>query len=190
MTASSESAALLHVTGHLAPVPDEIDAYDLAVEGSLPTELRGRFLRNGPNPLPGHGMVHGIRLEGGRATWYRKRWVRTKALAGQSPVGPGGSVDLTVEKASTHVIAHAGKILALVKSGFPHVLSPELETLGNSDFGARLTTAMTAHPKADPLTGELHFFGFGVTAPYVTYHRLSAAGDLVTSAPISLPGPR
>lgn len=184
--------------GHLAPVPDEIDAFDLAVDGSLPPELTGRFLRNGPNPLPGepskhwfdgHGMVHGIRLEGGRAKWYRNRWVRTKAFAGQSPIRADGTIDLTVEKANTHVIAHAGKILALVESGFPHVLTPELNTLGTSDFGGRLTTAMTAHPKADPVTGELHFFGVGVTPPYVTYHKLSAAGELVTSAPISVPGP-
>ena len=195
---TTERTAPLHVTGHLAPVPDEIDALDLPVEGSLPPELRGRLLRNGPNPLPGepsghwfdgHGMVHGLRLDGGRATWYRNRWVRTKALAGQSPMRADGSKDLTVEKANTHVIAHAGKILALVESGFPHVLTPELETLGTTDFGGRLTTAMTAHPKVDPVTGELHFFGYALTAPYVTYHKLSAAGELVTSAPIAVPGP-
>lgn len=194
----TEQLPPLHVTGHLAPVPDEIDAFDLPVEGALPPELTGRFLRNGPNPLPGepsghwfdgHGMVHGIRLDGGRATWYRNRWVRTKALAGHSPVLPDGSMDLTVEKANTSVIAHGGKILTLVESGFPHVISPELETLGVYDFGGRLTTAMTAHPKVDPLTGELHFFGVGVTAPYLTYHKLSAAGELVASAPISVPGP-
>lgn len=195
---TAQQATPLHVTGHLAPVPDEIDALNLTVEGALPPELTGRFLRNGPNPLPGepsghwfdgHGMVHGIRLDAGRAAWYRNRWVRTKALAGESPVLPDGSTDLSVEKANTSVIAHGGKILALVESGFPHVLSPELETLGVSDFGGRLTTAMTAHPKTDPVTGELHFFGFGMAAPYVTYHKLSAAGELVTSAPIAVPGP-
>ncbi|MET0191264.1 MAG: carotenoid oxygenase family protein [Pseudonocardia sediminis] len=195
-------AVPLHVTGHLAPVPDEIDAADLPVEGSLPPELVGRFLRNGPNPLPGepsdhwlvgHGMVHGIRLEGGRATWYRNRWVRTKALAarsvGHSTFGPDGGIDRTVVEANTSVIAHGGKIFALIESGFPHVLSPELETLGTSDFGGRLTTAMTAHPKADPVTGELHFFGYGVTPPFLTYHKLSPAGELVTSATIDVPGP-
>ena len=82
----------LHMAGHLAPVPDEIDAVDLPVDGALPPELTGRYLRNGPNPLPGepsrhwfagHGMVHGVRLRDGRAEWYRNRWVRTKALAGR-----------------------------------------------------------------------------------------------------------
>ena len=59
-----------------------------------------------------------------------------KRLPDNSPVLPDGSVDLTVEKANTSVIAHGGKILALVESGFPHVLSPELETLGFSPTSA------------------------------------------------------
>ena len=165
----------LHMTGHFAPVPDEIDAVDLPVEGVLPPELTGRYLRNGPNPLPGessahwftgHGMVHGIRLREGRAEWYRNRWVRTKALAGQSMFGPHG-IDRSVGVANTHVVAHAGRIMALVESSFPHVLTPELGTVGPCDFGGRLTTAMTAHPKTDPATGELHFFGYG------SHHRSS-----------------
>ncbi|GAA1274126.1 carotenoid oxygenase family protein [Pseudonocardia aurantiaca] len=188
----------LHVTGHLAPVPDEIDARELPVEGALPPELTGRYLRNGPNPLPGepsphwfagHGMVHGIRLRAGRAEWYRNRWVRTAALEGGSMIRPDGTVDRSVGVANTHVIAHAGKIMALVESSFPHVLTPELATVGPCDFDGRLTTAMTAHPKCDPVTGELHFFGYGVMPPYLTYHRLSAKGELVTSAEIAVPGP-
>ena len=104
----------------------------------LPPELTGRYLRNGPNPLPGepsahwftgHGMVHGIRLREGRAEWYRNRWVRTKALAGQSMFGPQG-IDRSVGVANTHVVAHAGRIMALVESSFPHVLTPELGTVG------------------------------------------------------------
>ena len=190
--------APLHMTGHLAPVADEISAVDLAVEGALPHELTGRYLRNGPNPLPGdpsnhwftgHGMVHGIRLREGRAEWYRNRWVRTKALAGQSMFGSDGTLDRTVGVANTHVIAHAGRIMALVESSFPHVLTPELDTVGTCDFDGRLTTAMTAHPKTDPVTGELHFFGYGFMPPYLTYHRLNAAGELVTSAEIAVPGP-
>ncbi|TCK19904.1 carotenoid oxygenase family protein [Pseudonocardia endophytica] len=188
----------VRLPGYLAPVPDEIDAHDLTVHGSLPPELSGRFLRNGPNPRPGepashwftgHGMVHGIRLRDGRAEWYRNRWVRTRALDGERMVGEDGTVDRRVGTANTHVLAHAGRIMALVESSFPHLLTPELETLGTCDFDGMLTTAMTAHPKTDPSTGELHFFGYGLSEPYLTYHRLSAAGRLVTSAGIDVPGP-
>jgi carotenoid cleavage dioxygenase len=134
-------------------------------------------------------MVHGIRLRDGRAEWYRNRWVRTKALQGVSMIGADGTVDRSVGVANTHVIAHAGRIMALVESSFPHVLTPELATVGPCDFDGRLTTAMTAHPKTDPVTGELHFFGYGFAPPFLTYHRLSAAGELVTSAEIAVPGP-
>lgn len=187
-----------YLAGHLAPVVDEIDAFDLPVEGLLPPELTGRYLRNGPNPLPvedpghwftGHGMIHGVRLRAGRAEWYRNRWVRTAELAGQPFLRPDGTVDRTAVPANTHVLEHSGRLLALVENGFPYQLTPELYTIGPCDFGGRLTTAMTAHPKCDPVTGDLHFFGYGPLPPHLTYHRLSAAGELVCSAEIPGAGP-
>lgn len=187
-----------YLEGLLAPVPDEIDAVDLAVtRGALPPELTGRYFRNGPNPLPGqdpghwfagHGMLHGVRLRNGRAEWYRNRWTRTAALAGAPFVGPNG-VDRAAVTANTHVIRHHDRILALVESGLPYEVTPELETVGPVDFGGRLRTAMTAHPKQDPVTGELHFFGYGAMPPFLTYHRLSAGGELVESRVVAVPGP-
>ena len=85
-----------HMLGHLAPVTDEITTVDLPVTGALPPELTGRYLRNGPNPMPGgrlgalvrgDGMLHGVRLRDGRAEWYRNRWVRTRRLAGARSSG-------------------------------------------------------------------------------------------------------
>ncbi|WP_460525323.1 carotenoid oxygenase family protein [Flindersiella endophytica] len=186
-----------YLQGHLAPVADEIDAVDLPVTGVLPDELNGRYFRNGPNPLPGqdpghwfagHGMLHGVRLRAGRAEWYRNRWVRTRRLEGAEHF-TGAGVDRTAVTANTHVIHHNDKILALVENGFPYEVTPELDTVGPCDFHGRLTTAMTAHPKQDPATGELHFFGYGFRPPYLTYHRLSASGELVESREIAVPGP-
>lgn len=186
------------MAGHLSPVADEIHATDLPVQGALPPELSGRYLRNGPNPLPGqpsthwftgHGMVHGIRIRAGRAEWYRNRWVRTRALDRTPPVRADGTRDRTVGPANTHVIAHGGRIMALVESCVPYVLTAQLDTIGPEDLGGRLGTAMTAHPKTDPVTGELHFFGYGLRPPYLTYHRLSATGELTASAEIAVPGP-
>ena len=69
--------------GNYAPVPDELTEYDLPVKGAIPAELDGWYLRNGPNPRQptghwflGDGMIHGVRIEGGAAKWYRNRWVR------------------------------------------------------------------------------------------------------------------
>lgn len=49
---------------------------------------------------------------------------------------------------------------------------------------------MTAHPKADPVTGKLHFFGYGLHPPDLTYHRLSADGALTSSTEIAVAGRR
>ncbi|GAA1381608.1 carotenoid oxygenase family protein [Pseudonocardia kongjuensis] len=187
-----------YLQGHFAPVPDEITVHDLPVTGALPPELDGRYLRNGPNPLPGedpghwfagHGMLHGIRLRAGRAEWYRNRWVRTRLLDGRPHLTPDGAPDLAAVPANTHVVPHAGRILALVEAGLPYEVTPELDTVGAVDFGGRLHTAMTAHPKTDPVTGDLHCFGYGFVPPYLTYHRISAAGELVASAEVAVAGP-
>lgn len=187
-----------HLQGNFAPVQEEVTAFDLPVEGAIPPELRGLYLRDGPNPksgtsthwFAGDGMVHGVRLEDGKASWYRNRWVRTRTLEEDAPfVAEDGSVDRSVAKANTNVIGHAGRIFALVENAFPTELTPELDTLGICDFEGRLSTAMTAHPKSCPRTGELHFFGYGFSPPYLTYHRLDAAGKLVQSEEIAVPGP-
>lgn len=134
--------------GHLAPVPDEIDAVDLPVIGSLPAELTGRYFRNGPNPLPGepsrhwflgHGMLHGLRLRDGRAEWYRNRWVRTSAFTDDAEfLRDDLTFDRAAVAANTHVVPHDGKILALVEVGLPHAVTPELDTVGPCDFDGRL----------------------------------------------------
>lgn len=183
--------------GHLAPVPDETEALDLPVTGTLPPELTGRYFRNGPNPRPGQpsghwftgaGMLHGVRLRAGRAEWYRNRWVRTREFTEDAPfLRDDGTIDFTAVPANTHVVPHADRILALVEAGLPHEITPDLGTVGPVDFGGRLTTAMTAHPKRDPATGELLFFGYGVFPPHLTYHRLAAAGRLVESREIDVP---
>jgi carotenoid cleavage dioxygenase len=64
-----------------------------------------------------------------------------------------------------------------------------LDTVGCFDFGGRLTTGMTAHPKLCPRTGELHFFGYSHMPPFLAYHRADAGGRLVQSEVIAVPGP-
>ena len=182
--------------GNYAPVLDEITTHDLAVTGTLPPSLSGHYLRNGSNPQTGaaghwffgDGMIHGVRLAAGRAEWYRNRYVRTtKFERGLDAMDPDAMFDPTASAANTHVLAHAGRIWALEEGHFPYELSPELDTLGCDDFGGKLTTAFTAHPKLCAETGELHFFGYSPLPPFLTYHVLDAKGALVHSAPITVP---
>ncbi|MYS82135.1 carotenoid oxygenase family protein [Embleya scabrispora] len=186
-----------HLTGNHAPVTEERIETTLRVSGELPAELTGSYLRNGPNPRTpsghwflGDGMVHGVRLTAGRAAWYRNRYVRTNNFDTHAPLRRvDGTRELTNGVANTHVVRHAGRTFALVESSYPYELTASLDTIGPYDFAGRLRTAMTAHPKTCPTTGELHFFGYGSPVPpYVTYHRADAAGELVVSRDLDVPG--
>ena len=183
-------------TGNFAPVADELTETKLVVEGAIPPELDGWYLRNGPNPrqasahwFTGDGMIHGVRIEGGQAKWYRNRWVRTDSFIEDFPLyNADGTRNLRAAVANTHVVNHAGKTLALVESSLPYEITNDLQTVGAYDFGGKLVDSMTAHPKICPTTGELHFFGYGnIFEPHVTYHRADAAGELVINRPVQVP---
>jgi carotenoid cleavage dioxygenase len=187
-----------HLRGNFAPVREEVTALDLPVAGTIPRVLRGRYIRNGPNPktgtshhwFAGDGMLHGVALRDGRAVWYRNRWVRTRRFVEDAKMlREDYTKDITVGLANTHVIAHAGRLLALVETSLPTEVTRELDTVGCFDYGGRLTTGMTAHPRRCPRTGELHFFAYDHMAPFLTYHRADAAGRLVQSEVIEVPGP-
>jgi carotenoid cleavage dioxygenase len=174
-----------YLAGNFGPVTEEITAFDLPVTGQIPGVLEGRYLRNGPNPITppdpatyhwftGDGMVHGVRLRGGRAEWYRNRWVRSapvaEALGEQPRLGAPIHADMDAAP-NTNVISHAGRTFAIVESGpRPYELTDELETIGACDFDGTLTGGYTAHPKRDPGTGELHavsyYWGWGNTVQY------------------------
>jgi carotenoid cleavage dioxygenase len=191
-----------YLHGNFAPVMVErSDDHPLPVTGVIPPDLCGRLVRNGPNPavLPedesdyhwfgGDGMLHAITLSEGRATGYRNRWVRTRALASELetplPAGPSEPID---GRANTHVIRHAGTTLALVESGFPHAVSDDLGRARVHDFDGGLASPMTAHPKVDPSTGELIFFGYDVFGPpFLRYHVVDAAGGVVRTEAIDIP---
>ncbi|MAW41119.1 MAG: dioxygenase [Phycisphaerae bacterium] len=194
-----ENEKPFHLRGNFAPVKDELTVTDLKVEGSIPPELCGTYIRNGANPRTGeslhwflgNGMVHGVRLENGGASWYRNRYVKTPLLddPDKQRISETGTIDYTVSAANTHVIRQGGRILALEEGAFPYELTPELETVGAHDFEGKLDKAMTAHPKICPETGELIFYSYGQLPPYLLYHRVDAQGKLVQTEEITVGGP-
>ncbi len=191
-----------YLQGNFAPVLEERnDDVDLPVTGVIPPDLEGRLLRNGPNPavipadeadyhwFSGDGMVHAISLSASRATGYRNRWVRTRSLSAKTgtlpPKGPGEPID---GQANTHVIRYAGTTLALIESGFPHALSSDLRQARVHDFDGALASPMTAHPKVDPVSGALVFFGTDVFGPpFLRYHEVDTTGALVRTEEIDVP---
>ncbi|MFI6503837.1 carotenoid oxygenase family protein [Nonomuraea typhae] len=192
----------LHLMGNNAPVTEEVTLEPAEVAGAIPAELHGVYLRNGPNPrtgwsphyFAGDGMVHAVALEGGRARWYRNRYVRTPLYEhpGQSRFAlafdqVSGRMDYRVTTANTHLVGHAGRLLALEEGGFPYEITPELETVGPYTFGGALRTPMTAHPKVCPATGELVFFGSRLRPPYLTYYRAAPTGELLQAQAVEVP---
>lgn len=181
--------------GNFAPVLDEVETNALTVRGSIPPELSGMYVRNGSNPSHadsphwffGDGMVHGIRLEAGRATAYRNRYVHTtmfEAGAGFGQGAPGGAAN----QSNVSCIWHAGRLLTSGEVGLPYELDPaDLSTRGPFDFAGTLATAFTAHPKIDPATGRMHFFGYGFTQPFLTYHIADEHGALIHSEVVDTP---
>jgi carotenoid cleavage oxygenase len=191
-----------YLHGNFAPVFEERTVADrLGRTGAIPPDLEGVLLRNGPNPVVvpeeeddyhwfrGDGMLHAVSFADGEAVGYRNRWVRTRALAAKVgtpiPHGPAEPID---GPANTHAVRFAGTILALAESGFPHAVSSDLERARVEDFDGQLSSPMTAHPKVDPDTGELHFFGVDVFGPpFLRYHVADAAGRLCRTEEIEIP---
>jgi carotenoid cleavage dioxygenase len=199
-----------YLEGNFGPVQDEIAADALTVIGQLPPDLSGMFVRNGPNPqfppigqyhwFDGDGMLHGVRIHDGEA-YYRNRYVRTRGFEIErdaehaiwtglleppqpdNPHGPGKNT------ANTALVWHAGQFLATWEGGAPHAIAlPSLETAGLYTYDDKLVSAFTAHPKVDPDTGEMMFFGYSpFTPPYLQYSVVSASGELLRTVPIDLP---
>lgn len=184
--------------GAFAPVDAECTETALKVHGEIPAQLNGLLTRMGPNPrqvenpglynwFTGDGMVHGLRLQNGRALWYRSRFVGVDSVneALGRPLAPGprrGLLDIV----NTNVIGHAGRIWALVEAGaYPVEMDAELNTLRHGLFDSPLNAAFTAHPHVDPDSGELHAICYDPLTPgKARYLRIGKSGQLVRNVAI------
>jgi carotenoid cleavage dioxygenase len=201
-----ESEVNPFLRGNFAPWREEGVSDGLQVVGEIPRDLNGTFFRAGPNPafepegryhwFDGDGMVHAIKIEDGRAS-YRNRWVESEGLKEERKAGHAlyrGIISMSGTEApsikvtgNTNIVSHAGKLMALVESSLPTEMVPcTLATVGLYDFGGKLNGAMTAHPKMDPETGEMLFFGYAPFPPYLTYHVVDRNGVLTRSEVIDV----
>ena len=161
-----------YLEGNFAPVKEIVSADRLKVTGDIPKELTGLYLRNGPNPMnspnskkyhwfQGTGMLHGVRIEAGKALWYKNRLVQS---GGFTP--------------NTHVISHANKIYAVVEAGDkPVEIDAELNSLTNKPFNGTLETGFSAHPKLDSITGELHALCYDYASDLDNIHHVTVGAD-------------
>ena len=179
------------LTGIHQPMTGEKTIETLAVTGTIPTELDGRYLRIGPNPIAadpasyhwftGDGMVHGVALKDGEALWYRNRWINSRAVAAKldRKAAPGprhGGFDTV----NTNVLGIAGRTFALVEAGsYPVELSDTLDEQTYNPFDDTLVGSFTAHPHRDPVTGEHHAIAYEATAPEIIRHVVLSPEGLV-----------
>lgn len=198
--------------GNNAPVTKECFSDTMTVIGEVPKDLNGIYFRNGPNAYyqpdwryhayDGDGMVHAVQFDQGKVS-YRNRWVQTQGLqeereAGHSlwkglkePMRQDRPDQPLKNTANTDVKFHAGRIVAMwYRSGMPYALDPvTLETLGTADYDHAFEK-ISAHSRPDEHTGELMFFDYSLTAPYMQYGVIGPDRKLRTKIEIPLPGPR
>ncbi len=193
------------LAGNYAPIRSEDEFADLAIEGEIPPALLGTLYRNGPNPqfaprdsdhhwFAGDGMIHAFRFAGGKVSYFNRyvqtpRWELEHA-GGRSLFGTFGN-PLTTDPsvagkdsgvANTNIVWHAGRLLALEEGHQPFELDPQsLAPRGYIPYAGR-ANRFTAHPKTDPETGELVFFGYmageGFFSDQVAYGVVNATGKV------------
>ncbi len=201
------------LSGYYAPIHGESDEPDLRIQGDMPKALHGTLYRNGPNPqfaprgpyhwFAGDGMIHAFHFEDGRVS-YMNRWVRTpkwlvEHAAGESLVGSFGNPRLTDPRAAnlnsttanTNIVWHAGRLMALEEGHPPFLLGPAtLEAEGYETYGGQVKGPFTAHPKVDPETGEMIFFGYsakGAFTPFVSLHVADKDGRITRAEMLEIP---
>jgi carotenoid cleavage dioxygenase len=197
--------------GNNGPIHQEDVFTNLQVIGTVPTDLNGLYVRNGPNAFytpdwryhayDGDGMLHAVRFENGQVT-YKNRWVQTAALQEEQAAGHALWKGLKEpwredrpdepqkNTANTDVKYHAGRLISMwYRSGMPYAVDPDtLETLGKADFDGAVSR-ISAHSRPDEHTGELLFFDYSLQAPFMQYGVIGPDRQLKHKIDVDLPGP-
>ncbi|WP_026918648.1 carotenoid oxygenase family protein [Gordonia shandongensis] len=211
VTASGEPAGA-------SPWDSQCAEFDYRVRdvcGQIPQSLRGVLYRIGPgrfevggHPVEhifdGDGMVSRFEI-GSTGVHYRNRYVRTRNyLRSSDDATPsrgfgtqrlGGAMANALRfpenMANTNVLVHENALYALWEGGRPHLLDPStLETHGPESFGGALKRlgAFSAHPKTDPLTGDVFNFGLDFfPRPMIRCYRLTPRGQIFGVGTVPIP---
>lgn len=193
--------------GFFAPMRFEADIHDCEVDGEIPADLDGSFYRTcidrrypqryaNDIAFNADGAVDLFRFRNGHVD-FKTRFIRTpryvaerqarKALFGvyrNAYTNDPAVAQMSMNTGNTTPIVHAGKLFSLKDSSPPMLLDPHtLKTLGEYDFEGRMTAStFTAHPKIDPVSGEMIAFSYeakGELTDDLAVHFISKEGRLM-----------
>ncbi|MGX7896469.1 carotenoid oxygenase family protein [Tsuneonella sp. HG222] len=201
--------------GFFAAQRFEGEIADCETSGTIPADMDGHFVRVGgewfyppkfPDDAPLHtdGYISRFRFKDGKVA-YQGRFVRTPRFeanlaAGRQKFGyyrnpftheeDVRGLDATVS--NTAPLVHAGKLFTLKEDALPYEIDPlSLETIGPHDFGGKWRgRTFTAHPKIDPVTGEMVAFGYEATGPAsddLFLYTVSKTGEVTREVRLKVP---
>lgn len=177
--------------GFNSPTRFEADIYDCEVWGEIPSDIEGTFYRvqcdfayppprnEWPTGFNGDGHVSAFRFANGSVD-FKSRYVKTERLMAErrarkrlwgvyrNHLTDDPSVaNVDRGAANTHIYWHGGKMLVLKEDSLPYYVDPiTLETYGRWDFHGKWTAdSMSAHPKVDPITGEMIAYSYQAKGP-------------------------
>lgn len=185
----------------------EADVYDCEVVGEIPAELQGGYFRTGGDRLypsldddiilNGDGLVSAFWFEDGHVS-FRSRFVATERMKAEKAARrrlygtyrnkftDDPSVSNLPQRdntGNTNAFAHHGELFMLREDSRPYRVDPAtLETIGEGRFDGLKSTALTAHPKIDPVTGEWWSYGVfagGEPTTDASLHVFDRAGKLI-----------
>ncbi len=188
------------------------------IEGDIPDFIRGTYYLNGParfsrgglryrHWLDGDGMVCALRFDD-EGVQFTNRFVKSTKFVAEEEAGRpifrtfatafesdqlkrGVALEPSV---NVSVYPFIGTLLAFAEQGLPWELDPvTLETRGEFNFGGRLNeiSPFSAHPKFDPVTGEMFNFGisFSATRPTLNVYRFDNQAQLLSRKRLRLDYP-
>jgi len=193
--------------GFNSPTRFEADVYDCEVWGEIPSDIEGTFYRmqcdfdyrppqnEWMTGFNGDGHISRFRFANGSVD-YKGRYVRTARLMAErkarkrlfgvyrNPYTDDPSVaHVDRSAANTHQYWHGGKLFVLKEDSRAWTVDPHtLETLGSWDFYGKYTaTTMSAHPKIDPVTGEMIAYGYqakGILTKDIAVYTVNPQGHI------------
>jgi carotenoid cleavage dioxygenase-like enzyme len=191
--------------GFNSPTRFDADVYDCEVWGQIPTDIQGTFYRmqcdfdyrppknEWLTGFNGDGHISRFRFHNGSVD-FKGRFIRTARLMAErkerkrlfgvyrNPFTDDPSVaHINRSAANTHTYWHGGKLFVLKEDSLPYYVDPHtLETIGDWNFHGKYTAqTMSAHPKIDPVTGEMIAYGYeakGILTKDIAVYTINPAG--------------